>query len=76
MRASRSGLGGLPPGFTFGPGYVTVQFDTAVESLEKFMALVIALARPGGLEEYEALVGRRLIESREAAVCNCGRGAE
>ncbi len=52
----RRGFDGLPDGITLEPGKVTIQFSTSVESLEKLGALALAIARRGGLDQYEEKV--------------------
>jgi len=44
----------LPAGVTLGPGEITVRFSTAVEALEKLLA--IAMAAGNDLEGFERLV--------------------
>ena len=46
----------LPPGISLTPGKVTIEFHTAVEALEKLLAL--AMAAGNDLERFEGLVER------------------
>jgi hypothetical protein len=47
-------LADLPPGVTLAPGQITVQFSTAVEALEKLLA--IAMAAGNDLDRFASLI--------------------
>ena len=58
-------LATLPAGVTLAPGVVTVQFSTAVEALEKLLALAMAIGND--VDAFERMVQPRIADSPSEA---------